>query len=255
MIPPAISLPRRSRAPRGLRVRRRPGRPRRRRTRWRSIATPLNSQPIPDAEARDARLRPVHRACRGRARVVAGAGRRPLGAHSQGLCAARSRRPLRRQVGGVVLDAARLCRRGWSIAAAATSITSCSRSSERGMPLEVALLPMVESAFNPVAMSTQPRVRHLAVHARDRQGLRPQAELLVRLPARRDRGDRRRAQLSAAAARAIQRLAAGSRRVQLGRGQRRAGDREEPAGRPADRLREPRRCPTRRAITCPSCRR
>ena len=30
---------------------------------------------------------------------------------------------------------------------------------ERGMPLEIALLPMVESAFNPNALSVAPRVR------------------------------------------------------------------------------------------------
>ena len=40
---------------------------------------------------------------------------------------------------------------------------------ERDMPLEIALLPMVESAYNPQALSRQPRLGHLAVHAVDRQ--------------------------------------------------------------------------------------
>ncbi len=42
----------------------------------------------------------------------------------------------------------------------------------RGMPTEIALLPMVESAFNPVAMSTQSCFGHLAVHSLDRKALR-----------------------------------------------------------------------------------
>ena len=73
----------------------------------------------------------------------------------------------------------------------------------------------------------------------DRQALRAQAELLVRLPARRDRRDRQRAQLPAEAPRRVRRLAAGAGRLQLGRRQRRPGHREEPEGGPADRLREP----------------
>ena len=90
----------------------------------------------------------------------------------------------------------------------------------RGMPLEIALLPMVESAFNPTAMSSGARLRHLAVHALDRQALRTQAELLVRLAARRDRGHRQGARLPAEAVRRFRRLAARARGVQLGRGQR-----------------------------------
>ena len=40
-----------------------------------------------------------------------------------------------------------------STAAASTSTTSCEEVEKRGLPTELALLPMVESAFNPMAYS------------------------------------------------------------------------------------------------------
>ena len=54
---------------------------------------------------------------------------------------------------------------------------------ERRMPLEIALLPMVESAFNPECGVGRAGVRDLAVHAGYGKSLRPEAELLVRLAA------------------------------------------------------------------------
>jgi membrane-bound lytic murein transglycosylase D len=70
---------------------------------------------------------------------------------------------------------------------------------------------------------------HLAIHSLDRQALRARAELLVRLASRRARRDRQGARVPEQAARRLRRLAAGARRLQLGRGQRRARDREEQA--------------------------
>ena len=80
---------------------------------------------------------------------------------------------------------------------------------------------------------------HVAVHPVDRARLRAQAERLPRRPARRPRLHPGGARLPAEALRDVRRLAAGAGRLQLGRRQRAAGDREEPARRPADRLREP----------------
>ena len=84
----------------------------------------------------------------------------------------------------------------------------------------------------------EPRVGHLAVHPVDRQALRPQAELLVRFAPRRRRRHRRGAHLPAQAPRRLRRLAARAGGLQLGRRQRRQGDRAEPearAGRPTTR--------------------
>ena len=39
---------------------------------------------------------------------------------------------------------------------------------KRGMPTELALLPFIESAFNPQAMSLGQGLGHVAVHARHR---------------------------------------------------------------------------------------
>jgi len=48
----------------------------------------------------------------------------------------------------------------------------------RGMPLEIALLPVVESAFEPYAYSAREPLT-LAVHSRDRIALRHEAGLVV----------------------------------------------------------------------------
>jgi len=49
----------------------------------------------------------------------------------------------------------------------------------RGMPSEIALLPMIESAFNPGAYSTSRALRHLAIHAVHRQEVRHATKLVV----------------------------------------------------------------------------
>ena len=100
------------------------------------------------------------------------------------------------------------------------------------------------------------RRRHLAVHSVDRQALRPRAELLGRLAPRRARGDRQGARLPDEAASATS--TTGSSRSPPTTGARAtsaralARNRERgPAARPTRRS----RCRTRRATTCPSCRR
>ncbi len=50
----------------------------------------------------------------------------------------------------------------------------------RRMPTEIALLPMIESAYNPRCNVDQPGIRHLAIHSVDRQALWPDAEFLGR---------------------------------------------------------------------------
>ena len=49
----------------------------------------------------------------------------------------------------------------------------------RGMPLELALLPVVESAFEPYAYSQLQRLGPVAVHPGHRLALQPQAGLVV----------------------------------------------------------------------------
>ena len=82
-------------------------------------------------------------------------------------------------------------------------------------------------------------VRHVAVHARHRQGLRSAPEPVPRRPARRAGLDTRRARLSAAPARPVRRLAPCAGGLQLGPGQRAAGHRSQPPRRPGGRLRQP----------------
>ena len=53
---------------------------------------------------------------------------------------------------------------------------------KRRMPMEIALLPMIESAYNPVAYSRAHASGHLAVHSFDGQRFRAAAELVVRRP-------------------------------------------------------------------------
>ena len=116
---------------------------------------------------------------------------------------------------------------------------------KRGMPTELALLPFIESAFNPQAMSTRAGVGHVAVHARHRAS---DFELKQNI----FRDDRRDVLASTRAALDylqtlyghVRRLAARAGRLQLGRRQRAARDRAQPA-RPACR-------PTTRACSMPA---
>ena len=110
---------------------------------------------------------------------------------------------------------------------------------KRGMPTELALLPFIESAYNPQAMSV--------ARASGMWQFIPSTGRDFELKQNIFRDDRRDVLASTRAAldylqkllRHVRRLAAGAGRLQLGRRQRAAGDREEPARRPADRLREP----------------
>ena len=87
--------------------------------------------------------------------------------------------------------------RAWSIAAAATSTTSSPRSRSAACRLEIALLPMIESAYNPNAMSIARAsgIWQFMPSTGKHYGL--DAELLVRLAARRARRDRQGARLPA----------------------------------------------------------
>ena len=109
----------------------------------------------------------------------------------------------------------------------------------RGMPLEIALLPIVESAFNPNAMSVSRASGIWQFMPSTGNVVRPQADVVVRFAARRRRRNERRARLPAEAERRVQRLAAVARRVQLGRRQRAARDRAQPCKGSAGGLRQP----------------
>ena len=126
---------------------------------------------------------------------------------------------------------------------------------ERGMPLEIALLPMVESAFNPNALSTSRAsgIWQFMPSTGTHYGLKQN----FWFDSRRDvvAGDRGRAHLPAEAPRRLRRLAARARRATTGakatsRGRSRRTRRR--ACRPTTRAS---RCRTRRATTCRSCRR
>ncbi len=107
----------------------------------------------------------------------------------------------------------------------------------RGMPLEFALLPVVESAFEPFAYSRARAAGLWQFIPGTGSTLRPEAGLVVRRPPRRRRLDARGARLPAGAARSIRwRLAAGHRRLQLRRRQRsqRAIDCNRAHGKPSD---------------------
>ena len=125
----------------------------------------------------------------------------------------------------------------------------------RGMPSELALLPFIESAFNPQAVSSARASGMWQFMPATGKRLRAAAEPVPRRPPRRAGLDPRRARLPAAAARHVRRLAPRAGGLQLGPGQRAARHRPQPQGRPARRLRAACACPTRRATTCPSCRR
>jgi hypothetical protein len=98
------------------------------------------------------------------------------------------------------------------------------------------------------------RGRHVAVHARHGQGLRPEAERLPRRPPRRAGVHPGRAGLPAEAPWHVRGLAPGARRLQLGRRQREPRHRAQPARGPGTSYTEI-VMPTRRATTCRSCRR
>jgi membrane-bound lytic murein transglycosylase D len=100
----------------------------------------------------------------------------------------------------------------------------------RGMPSELALLPFIESAFNPQAMSP-PGLRHVAVHARHRADfeLRRTCSATTGATCWPPPGG---AGLPAAAAHDVRRLAPGAGRLQLGPGQR-AARHQATARRPA----------------------
>ena len=109
---------------------------------------------------------------------------------------------------------------------------------KRGMPTELALLPMVESAFNPMAYSRAHASGLWQFIPSTGKTLRAAAELLVRRPARHRRLDQRRARLSAVPLRDARRLAPGARLLQLGRerGGARASKRTGAKGLPTDYL-------------------
>ena len=126
---------------------------------------------------------------------------------------------------------------------------------KRGMPTELALLPFIESAFNPQAMSV--------ARASGMWQFIPSTGRDFELKQNVFRDDRRDVLASTRAAldylqkllRHVRRLAAGAGRLQLGRRQRAAGDRARtsaPACRPTTRACA---CRPRRSTTCPSCRR
>ena len=108
------------------------------------------------------------------------------------------------------------------------------------MPLEIALLPMVESAFNPNAMSVSRASGIWQFMPSTGKHVRPEADVVVRLAARRRRRDR------ASALDYLQKLNAEFDDWQLalaaynwGEGNVRRADRAQPREGPADRLREP----------------
>ena len=100
----------------------------------------------------------------------------------------------------------------------------------RGMPMELALLPMVESAFNPMAYSRA----HASGIWQFIPGTGRRFELeqncLVRRPARHRRLDQRGARLPDQAAQHVRRLAPRARLLQLGRERRAARDQPEQGG-------------------------
>ena len=106
----------------------------------------------------------------------------------------------------------------------------------RGMPTELALLPAIESAYQPYALS-RARAWPVAVHRPDRPPVRPEDELVVRRPPRRAGGHPGGAGLPGKTLQRIRRrLAPGAGRLQRRRRQDRAHDGLQPAARKIDRL-------------------
>jgi hydroxyacylglutathione hydrolase len=100
----------------------------------------------------------------------------------------------------------------------------------RNMPTELALLPFIESAFNPQAVSSAKAAGMWQFMPATGQHFRAQAERVPRRPARRAGLDPRRTGLPAKAARHVWRLAPGAGRLQLGRRQRRPRHRQATSG-------------------------
>ena len=98
----------------------------------------------------------------------------------------------------------------------------------RNMPTELALLPFIESAFNPQAVSSARAAGMWQFMPATGQLLRTQAERLSRRPARRAGLHPRGPGLPAKAARHVRRLAPGAGGLQLGRRQRRPRHRAQP---------------------------
>ncbi len=86
---------------------------------------------------------------------------------------------------------------------------------KRGMPMEIALLPAIESAYKPQAYSRARASGPLAIHSFHRPYLWPGDELVVRRAQRRDGLHWCRTRLSRKALWAVRRLAAGAGGVQL----------------------------------------
>ena len=125
---------------------------------------------------------------------------------------------------------------------------------KRGMPTELALLPFIESAFNPQAMSV--------ARASGMWQFMPATGKHFDLTQNVFRDDRRDVLASTRAAldylrccTPVRRLAPGAGRLQLGRGQRAARASTAQQGRRRRPTTSACACPTRRATTCPSCRR
>ncbi len=101
----------------------------------------------------------------------------------------------------------------------------------RGMPTELALLPFIESAFNPQAVSSARAAGMWQFMPATGRDYDLQAERLPRRPPQRAGLDPRRARLPAAPVRHVRRLAPRAGRLQLGRRQRRTRHRRATSGR------------------------
>ncbi len=107
----------------------------------------------------------------------------------------------------------------------------------RGLPADLALLPVVESAFNPFAYSRAHASGTLAIHRPDRRALRPAPQLLAGPAPRRARVHARRAGIPHPAQRALRRrLVPRDRGVQLRFRQYPARDQPQQGDGPADRF-------------------
>ena len=157
--------------------------------------------------------------------------RRPLGARAPRLRDARPRQRPRPRPRALVRDAARL-RRAHDRARRALSLLHRRRARQARHADRARAAAVHRERLQPAGDVGRARLRHVAVHPVDRPRLRAQAERLSRRPPRRPRLDPRRARLPAEAVRHVRRLASRAGRLQLGRRQRAARDRQEPARRP-----------------------
>ena len=111
---------------------------------------------------------------------------------------------------------------------------------KRGMPTELALLPMVESAFNPMAYSRAKASGLWQFIPSTGTAVQPRPELVVRRPPRHRRLHQRGARLPAVPPPDVRRLASRAGLLQLGRGRGRPRHRAQPRARPGHRLLSPR---------------